>query len=67
VFTSLVQLIINMAKSSLLKATVKAIKAVPPEIFNIWLFFCTAVWSFSGVAKGFDEGMFELGYRRTQY
>lgn len=46
-----------MAKSSLLKDTVKAIKACPPEIFNVWLFFCTAVWSFSGVAKGFDEGM----------
>ncbi|KAJ6273833.1 general substrate transporter [Bipolaris maydis] len=36
-----------MAKPSLLKDTVKAIKGCPPEIFNVWLFFCTAVWSFS--------------------
>lgn len=46
-----------MGKSSLVKATIAAVKACPPEIFNVWLFFCTAVWSFSGVAKGFDEGM----------
>jgi hypothetical protein len=46
-----------MGKPSLVKATVEAIRACPPEIFNVWLFFCTAVWSFSGVAKGFDEGM----------
>lgn len=45
-----------MAKSSLLKDTVNSVKACPREIFNVWLFFCTAVWSFSGVAKGFDEG-----------
>ncbi|PVI00957.1 general substrate transporter [Periconia macrospinosa] len=45
-----------MGKSSLLKDTIQAIKACPPEIFNFWLFFCTAAWSFSGVAKGFDEG-----------
>ncbi|KAJ4354124.1 uncharacterized protein N0V89_005857 [Didymosphaeria variabile] len=43
-------------KPSLLKGTVDAVKACPREIFNFWLFFCTAVWSFSGVAKGFDEG-----------
>ncbi|KAH4303226.1 hypothetical protein HBH64_071890 [Parastagonospora nodorum] len=45
-----------MGKPSLVKATVEAVRACPPEIFNVWLFFCTAVWSFSGVAKGFDEG-----------
>ncbi|OAL51469.1 general substrate transporter [Pyrenochaeta sp. DS3sAY3a] len=45
-----------MTKPNLLKTTIEAIKACPPEIFNFWLFFCTAVWSFSGVAKGFDEG-----------
>lgn len=49
-----------MGKPSLVKATVEAVKACPPEIFNVWLFFCTAVWSFSGVAKGFDEGEFLL-------
>ncbi|KAL5113489.1 hypothetical protein ACEQ8H_008625 [Pleosporales sp. CAS-2024a] len=43
-------------KSNLLRDTIQAIKACPPEIFNFWLFFCTAAWSFSGVAKGFDEG-----------
>ncbi|PSN74168.1 general substrate transporter [Corynespora cassiicola Philippines] len=45
-----------MGKPSLLKATKDAIQACPREIFNWHLFFCTAVWSFSGVAKGFDEG-----------
>lgn len=45
-----------MSKPSLLKDTIKAIRACPSEIFNAWLFYCTAVWSFSGVAKGFDEG-----------
>jgi hypothetical protein len=49
-----------MGKPSLLRGTIEAIKACPPEIFNVWLFFCTAVWSFSGVAKGFDEGEFSL-------
>jgi hypothetical protein len=45
------------AKPSLIKSTRDAVKACPSEIFNWWLFFCVAVWSFSGVAKGFDEGM----------
>jgi len=44
------------AKPSLIKATREAVKASPSEIFNWWLFFCVGVWSFSGVAKGFDEG-----------
>jgi MFS family permease len=44
------------AKPSLIKATRDAVKACPREIFSGWLFFCVAVWSFSGVAKGFDEG-----------
>ncbi|KAJ5052996.1 general substrate transporter [Bipolaris maydis] len=43
-----------MAKPSLLKDTVKAIKGCPPEIFNVWLFFCTAVWSFSDGMLIFD-------------
>lgn len=47
-----------MGKSSLLKDTIQAIEACPPEIFNFWLFFCTVAWSFSWVAKGFDEGNF---------
>jgi hypothetical protein len=42
------------AKPSLIKATRDAVKACPREIFSGWLFFCVAVWSFSGVAKGFD-------------
>ncbi|KAF2008401.1 general substrate transporter [Aaosphaeria arxii CBS 175.79] len=45
-----------MARTSLIKSTKEAIQASPKEIFNWYLFFCTAVWSFSGVAKGFDEG-----------
>ncbi|KAL8343308.1 hypothetical protein RB598_004581 [Gaeumannomyces tritici] len=34
----------------------KAIKDSPREIFNWYLLICTWIWSFSGVAKGFDEG-----------
>ncbi|KAH7122071.1 general substrate transporter [Dactylonectria estremocensis] len=45
-----------MTKPNLVKATKKAIKDSPPEIFNWYLLACTCVWSFSGVAKGFDEG-----------
>ena len=55
-----------MGKSSLVKATVAAVKACPPEIFNVWLFFCTAVWSFSGVAKGFDEGMMSKAFALSE-
>lgn len=47
-----------MARSSLVSTTRAALKESPREIFNWWLFFNTCVWSFSGVAKGFDEGMF---------
>ncbi|EUC49713.1 hypothetical protein COCMIDRAFT_32930 [Bipolaris oryzae ATCC 44560] len=62
-----------MAKSSLLKDTVKAIKACPPEIFNVWLFFCTAVWSFSGniasivVQKKFKTEFGVIHETDTQY
>ncbi|EXF82378.1 hypothetical protein CFIO01_01838 [Colletotrichum fioriniae PJ7] len=41
---------------SLIKATTAAIRDSPKEIFNRYLFICTWIWSFSGVAKGFDEG-----------
>ncbi|KAK1536633.1 uncharacterized protein CCOS01_01953 [Colletotrichum costaricense] len=41
---------------SLIKATTAAIRDSPREIFNRYLFICTWTWSFSGVAKGFDEG-----------
>ncbi|KAG7052062.1 hypothetical protein JMJ77_0002671 [Colletotrichum scovillei] len=41
---------------SLIKATTDAIRGSPREIFNPYLFLCTWIWSFSGVAKGFDEG-----------
>ncbi|KAK1722193.1 general substrate transporter [Colletotrichum lupini] len=41
---------------SLIKATTAAIRDSPREIFNRYLFICTWIWSFSGVAKGFDEG-----------
>jgi hypothetical protein len=47
-----------MAKPSLIKASKRAIKSNPKEIFNLYLFACTAIWSFSGVAKGFDEGSY---------
>ncbi|KAG8353916.1 hypothetical protein FVEN_g8220 [Fusarium venenatum] len=36
--------------------TKRAIKDSPKEIFNWYLLACTCIWSFSGVAKGFDEG-----------
>ncbi|KAH7031697.1 general substrate transporter [Microdochium trichocladiopsis] len=45
-----------MTRPNMIKATKKAIKDSPKEIFNWYLLFCTCVWSFSGVAKGFDEG-----------
>ncbi|KAF5003946.1 hypothetical protein FDECE_9535 [Fusarium decemcellulare] len=45
-----------MARPNMIKATKKAIKDSPREIFNWYLLLCTCVWSFSGVAKGFDEG-----------
>ncbi|KAF5965860.1 quinate transport [Fusarium coicis] len=40
----------------MIKATRRAIKDSPKEIFNWYLLMCTWIWSFSGVAKGFDEG-----------
>jgi hypothetical protein len=50
-----------------IKGTVEAVKACPREIFNFWLFFCTAVWSFCGVAKGFDEGSYCLHEMTTSW
>jgi hypothetical protein len=46
-----------MAKHNLIKASRDAIRSNPKEIFNWYLLACTCIWSFSGVAKGFDEGM----------
>ncbi|KPI44847.1 Quinate permease [Cyphellophora attinorum] len=45
-----------MVKSSLLSTTREAIRESPRELFNWYLIFCTLATSFSGVAKGFDEG-----------
>ncbi|KAM5341691.1 hypothetical protein ACJ41O_014722 [Fusarium nematophilum] len=45
-----------MARPNMIKATRKAIKDSPKEIYNWYLLMCTCIWSFSGVAKGFDEG-----------
>lgn len=45
-----------MVKSSLIAETRQAVRESPREIFNRFLFFCTFAASFSGVAKGFDEG-----------
>ncbi|KXJ88341.1 general substrate transporter [Microdochium bolleyi] len=45
-----------MARPNMIKATKQAIKDSPREIFNWYLLMCTCIWSFSGVAKGFDEG-----------
>lgn len=47
-----------MVKSSLVAATIAAVKNSPREIFNLHLLYCVLIWSFSGVAKGFDEGKF---------
>lgn len=49
-----------MAKPNMIAATKKAIKDSPREIFNWYLLACTCIWSFSGVAKGFDEGSLSL-------
>ncbi|KAL3297957.1 quinate transport protein [Colletotrichum asianum] len=43
---------------SLISATTAAVRNSPREIFNRYLFICTWIWSFSGVAKGFDEGVY---------
>ncbi|CEI59976.1 unnamed protein product [Fusarium venenatum] len=43
--------------------TKRAIKDSPKEIFNWYLLACTCIWSFSGVAKGFDEGCVWLTQR----
>lgn len=40
----------------MIQITRDAIRNDPKEIFNWWVLVCTWVWSFSGVAKGFDEG-----------
>ncbi|KAF7541310.1 hypothetical protein G7054_g676 [Neopestalotiopsis clavispora] len=45
-----------MAKSSLVAATIAAVKNSPREIFNLHLAYCVLVWSLSGIPKGFDEG-----------
>ena len=45
-----------MQKPNLIANTKQAIRESPKEIFNWYLIFCTLVASFSGVAKGFDEG-----------
>lgn len=46
-----------MGNTNVIKATKAAIKECPREIFNFYLITCVCIWSFSGVAKGFDEGM----------
>uniref|UniRef100_A0A4E9E5G7 Major facilitator superfamily (MFS) profile domain-containing protein n=1 Tax=Gibberella zeae TaxID=5518 RepID=A0A4E9E5G7_GIBZA len=45
-----------MARPNMIKATIKAIKNSPREIFNWYLLACSCIWAFAGVAKGFDEG-----------
>ncbi|KAH9439865.1 hypothetical protein MCOR27_006130 [Pyricularia oryzae] len=45
-----------MGSTNVIKATKAAIKECPREIFNFYLLACACIWSFSGVAKGFDEG-----------
>lgn len=48
--------IMPKGRPSLVSETIAAVKNSPREIFNPYIFFCTFTWSFSGVAKGFDEG-----------
>lgn len=50
-------------RPSLLSETIAAVKNSPREIFNRYIFFCTFAWSFSGVAKGFDEGTASPSFR----
>jgi hypothetical protein len=45
-----------MERPSMIKITRDAIRNDPREIFNWWTLACTWIWSFAGVAKGFDEG-----------
>lgn len=41
---------------SLIADTRKAIRDAPKGIFNWYVFMCTLIFAFPGVAKGFDEG-----------
>lgn len=50
-----------MTKTNLISTTREAVRESPKEIFNWFLIFCTLAVSFSGVAKGFDEGK-SLGF-----
>ena len=52
-----------MGDNNVTKATKAAIKECPREIFNFYLIACVCIWGFSGVAKGFDEGMFGSLYQ----
>lgn len=45
-----------MGGPNLISKTRRAVAETPREVFNWYLFFCTIIISFSGVAKGFDEG-----------
>lgn len=51
------RLLAVMAKASWLARIRDNSRSEPREIFNWYLFLCTAIWAFSGVAKGFDEGI----------
>ncbi|KAI7378913.1 MFS quinate transporter [Hortaea werneckii] len=42
--------------NNLIARTSQAVRDTPREVFNFYLFFCNAIVSLSGVAKGFDEG-----------
>ncbi|ESU15385.1 hypothetical protein FGSG_08019 [Fusarium graminearum PH-1] len=47
---------LKVYRPNMIKATIKAIKNSPREIFNWYLLACSCIWAFAGVAKGFDEG-----------
>jgi hypothetical protein len=50
-----------MTKANLISTTREAVREMPRQIFNLVLVFCTLAVSFSGVAKGFDEGLSASG------
>lgn len=56
-----------MTKPNLIKATKKAIRESPREIFNWDLLVCTCIWGFSGVAKGFDEGKSQTSVQKKPW
>ena len=49
---------ITIYNKGLIAETRQAMKDSPKQIFNAYVFGCTWIFALSGVAKGFDEGVY---------